>query len=118
MGARDGVDGFVAHLAELGVTAEKDGPVVRFEVDAAEGSQAGRMVSTAVSTSELLSWPLIPPHWVHFPATVKISPTNSDTNECLPGWLRHSRQFSAWSSSAHPAQAWVAHVRSVLCDAA
>jgi hypothetical protein len=116
--AREGIDGFVADLADLGITARREADVVAFEIVPVDGSRAGQAVSTAVSNSELGPWPAIPPHWVHFPTEVVITPTNSDQAECLPGWQRHSRDLQAWSLSVHPGQAWAAHVRSVLSNAA
>ena len=115
--AREGVDGFIEHLREVGLTARREGAVVVFELEALDGARAGHVVRSAVGITELGPWPAVPPHWVHFPDDVSISPTNSDQNECLPGWRRHSRDLKGWSFDEHPGQAWIAHVRSVLSNA-
>jgi hypothetical protein len=50
-------------------------------------------------------------------STVQFASTNSNTQETLPGWVRHSRQVNGWGDATEPAQAWIAHVRRVLQDA-
>jgi hypothetical protein len=113
-----GVDGFISSLGECGVIAERDGGVVRFPVEAVGGANTGQIVSAAVSVNELTPWPAVPPHWVHLPDEITIVPTNSDRNECLPGWQRHSRDLQGWDRETHPGQAFVAHVRSIVAHAA
>lgn len=117
-GPATGVEGFIASLGECGVAAEREGVVVRFPVEAVGGARAGELVPAAVSVSELAPWPAVPPHWIHLPDGITIVPTNTDRNECLPGWQRHSRNLDGWGADAHPGQAFVAHVRSVLTHAA
>jgi len=112
-----GVEGFIAALAEHGVTAVSQGPAVIFDLTPVSGRLAGNVVPTGVSVSELTPWPDAPPHWIHFPETVIIEPTNPDQNECLPGWRRHSRDLKGWATSDDPGAAWLAHVRGVLADA-
>lgn len=118
LGPAVGVDGFIRSLVDCGVIAERDGVVVRFPVEAIGGARAGQLVPAAVSVSELAPWPAVPPHWIHLPDEVLIVPTNTDRNECLPGWQRHSRDLQNWAADAHPGQAFVAHVRSILAHAA
>jgi len=114
----EGVDGFISSLVQCGVIAEREGDVVRFPVEAFGGARAGQMVPTAVSVNELTPWPAVPPHWIHLPDEITIVPTNSDRNECLPGWQRHSRDLQGWDTEAHRGQAFVAHIRSMLAHAA
>jgi hypothetical protein len=49
---------------------------------------------------------------------VQFTSTNSNQEETLPGWVRHSRQVNGWGDAEEPAQAWLAHLRRVLQDAA
>ena len=44
--------------------------------------------------------------------------TNISPAETLPGWVRHSREIKGWGDAEEPAQAWLAHLRRVLQDAA
>jgi hypothetical protein len=55
---------------------------------------------------------------VHLPATVQFTATNASPAETLPGWVRHSRDVKGWGDAEEPAQAWLAHLRRVLEDAA
>jgi hypothetical protein len=112
-----GPDAFIAGLRRCGVESTTNNGVVTFAVEAFDGAHAGQPVLTGVSTEELQSWPLTPPHWVHFPAEIKFAQTNSQAS-AVPGWLRHSRQIHGWGSAPEPAQAWIAHVRGVLGEAA
>ncbi|MFT4259513.1 hypothetical protein [Microbacterium sp.] len=111
------VAAFIADLAEHGMHAEVQGPAVVYSVYAVAGALAGTEVPTAVSTSELAGWPAVPPHWLHFENTVRFATTNTDANECLDGWLRHSRDIGAWSTDRPPIVNWFAHVRGVIKDA-
>jgi hypothetical protein len=115
---RDGMPGFIADLADYGVSAVADGPLVRYEMTAPGGALSGQQVPTAVSAGELQSWPAAPPHWIHLPDSVRFSQTNADQQEVMPGWLRHSRDIGQWSSAGHPGQRWLAHVRRVLSEIA
>jgi len=113
-----GVDGFVAGLRRCGLTPVLDCAVVTFEVEVLGGPHTGRLVPTGVGVPELEAWPAVPPHWVHLPTDVPLTRTNSDVNETLFGWVRHSRQIAGWGDAEEPTQAWVAHVRGVLAEAA
>lgn len=111
------VTAFIKDLASHGIQSEVQGPAVVYSVDAVAGAYAGSVVPTAVSISELSGWPAVPPHWIHFPITVGFSTTNSDSNECLDGWLRHSRDIGGWSTNQPAINNWLAHVRGVIKDA-
>lgn len=112
-----GVDGFVAGLGRCGVVAVVRGAVVTFAVEVPAGALAGSTIETGVEVAELAMWPVAPPHWVHLPESVNFIRTNTDRNECLPTWARHSRQIAGWGDAAEPAQAWLGHVRGVLAEA-
>ncbi len=111
------VAAFIKDLADHGIQADVRGPAVVYSVDAVAGAYARTVVPTAVSVSELSGWPAVPPHWIHFPNTVQFATTNSDANECLDGWLRHSRDIGVWSTNRPPVVNWLAHVRGVIKDA-
>jgi hypothetical protein len=112
--ARHGPDRFLADLAAAGASAYRDGPVIVYTVVPATGNLAGVEIDTAVSTAELQSWPTVVPHWLHFREAITFPHTNTDTNDCLPGWVRHSRDIGQWDTSAPPARVWLAHLRGVL----
>jgi hypothetical protein len=61
--------------------------------------------------SEVLSWPAVPPHWIHLPDSVEFDQTNMDDTDCPPGWKRHSREYNYTDMSVSPALAWLRHVR-------
>lgn len=105
---------FLAGLQRCGTSPVIQGKIVTFTVEAASGPRAGRSTRTGVNIDELTMWPIAPPHWLHFPADVTFTQTNADPNDTLPGWVRHSRQIVGWGDADEPAQAWIAHVRSVL----
>lgn len=111
-----GVDAFIAGLSRCGVEATQQAGVVIFMVEAVTRS-VPQIVQTGVAATELQSWPAVPPHWVHFPDSIQFARTNTNASETLPGWTRHSRDIHNWGNAAEPAQAWLAHVRSVLQDA-
>jgi hypothetical protein len=111
------VAAFIADLADHGIQASVQGSAVVYSVYAVAGALAGKEVSTAVSVSELAGWPAAPPHWLHFESTVRFATSNTDTTECLDGWLRHSRDIGAWSTDRPPIINWLAHVRGVIKDA-
>ncbi|MFB8276982.1 hypothetical protein [Nocardia colli] len=111
-----GVDAFVAGLHRCGVELTREGGVVIFAVEAVTIS-GPRILQTGVAVAELQAWPAVPPHWVHFPDSIQFTSTNTNSGETLPGWTRHSRDIRDWGNAAEPAQAWLAHVRSVLADA-
>jgi hypothetical protein len=110
----DGVERFVADLQEEGHEPAVWGDVVRYVVVPATGVLAGRKVLTGVSASELQGWPMTPPHWIHLETTVTFDQTNSDIQNCPPGWQRHSRDSGPWDMSRKPIHLWIAHVRGVL----
>jgi hypothetical protein len=112
-----GLDGFIDGLGRLGISVRREADLVVFEVTAPGGAHAGADVETGVSAEELVRWPQVPPHWVHLPSTIRLARTNSRPSS-VAGWLRHSRNITAWGDAAEPAQAWVAHVRGVLEEAA
>jgi hypothetical protein len=115
--ATTGVDGFIAGLRRCGIDARVNTGIVVFMVVAA--ARSGPLTTqTGVATAELAAWSAVPPHWAHFPAMVQFTSTNSNQEETLPGWVRHSRQVNGWGDAEEPAQAWLAHLRRVLQDAA
>lgn len=111
-----GVELFVGDLDRLGITAQVAGDLVVYDVEPVEGTQAGTAVSTGVSISELLRWPVVPPHWVHLPRDVRFQRTNTQGSP-REGWVAHSRNLVGWGTDQNPARAWVAHVRSVIGEA-
>jgi hypothetical protein len=112
-----GVDGFLAGLRRCGIDATVNTGIMVFTVVAA--ARSGPLATqTGVATAELAAWPAVPPHWAHFPAAVQFTHTNSRQDETLPGWVRHSRQINGWGDAEEPAQAWLAHLRRILQDAA
>ncbi len=111
------VAAFIADLADQGIHAEVHGPVVVYSVLAVAGALAGAEVPTAVSMSELTGWPAVPPHWLHFQSSVRFATTNTDANECLDSWLRHSRDIGIWCTDRPPIVNWLAHVRGAIRDA-
>jgi len=112
-----GVAGFIFGMSQCGVVCEQTGTVVTFAVEACTGPLAGQPVQTGVGVEELAMWPAVPPHWVHLPATITLTPTNPNYDGTLPGWVRHSRQIVAWGDATEPAQAWLGHIRGVLTQA-
>lgn len=111
---RDGVDGFIADLADFGVEALVTGPVARYALQPVDGALAGSLVSTAVGVEELASWPATAPHWIHLPPDIMFSSTYTQPQATLPGWVCHSRNIGVWDAVGHPGQKWLAHVRAVL----
>jgi len=111
-----GLDGFLAGLRRCGLEPVVGAGVVTFVVQPVAGVRAGTSVDTGVSVQELSGWPAVPPHWVHLPAEVRFSRSNTQPSE-KPGWTKHSRQIVRWGNATEPAQAWVAHVRSIIGEA-
>lgn len=101
---------FIDDLTAAGAPARLEGARVLYQVLAVGGAFAGQQVDTGVSVSEVQSWPMAPPHWVHLRDSVVFAETNADVTDCPPGWVRHSRDF-AFDMSAPPATAWLRHVR-------
>lgn len=105
---------FIDDMTAAGAPAWDDGPRILYNVTAVGGSLAGDTVTTGVSVSEVQSWPMVPPHWIHLPDSVTFSETNKDSTDCPPGWVRHSRDFSYTDMAMPPALAWLRHVRGFL----
>jgi hypothetical protein len=102
---------FMDDMAAAGAPARLEGSRLMYETVAIGGALAGQRVRTGVSLSEVQSWPLAPPHWIHLPDNVEFAATNADQVDCPPGWRRHSRDFSFADMSMPPALAWLRHVR-------
>lgn len=113
----EGVEGFVAGLRRCGCTPEIRNDVVVFTVVPVGGVRAEASTETGVATDELGQWPAAPPHWVHLPGDVRLARTNTQLSS-IPGWLKHSRQPHNWGNAPEPAQAWIAHIRGMLEEAA
>lgn len=111
-----GLDGFLAGLRRCGLEPVVEAGVVAIAIELTEGARAGTTVDTGVSVDELGSWPAVPPHWVHFPADIAFSHSNTQPSE-KPGWTKHSRQINRWGNATEPAQAWLAHVRAIAGEA-
>lgn len=111
-----GEERFLAGLRRCGCDPVKRNDVIVFEVTAVGGRHSGQAIETGVSVNELAAWPGAPPHWVHLPSVVAIARTNTQPSP-LPGWLMHSRNITGWGNAEEPAQAWIAHARSVLEEA-
>ena len=102
---------FIDDMTAAGAPAHADGPRIIYTVPAVNGALVGQVVPTGVSMSEVQSWPAVPPHWIHLPESVQFKETNMDDTDCLPGWKRHSRDYSYTDMSTPPARAWLGHVR-------
>lgn len=105
---------FINDMNSAGAAARADGPRILYHVVAVGGALNGQTVTTGVSVSEVQSWPMVPPHWIHLPDSVTFPETNMDDIDCKPGWKRHSRDFSYTDMSMPPALAWLRHVRGVV----
>lgn len=114
----DGVERFIADLEEEGLRPTRCGNAITYVVVPAAGRFAGTEVATGVSVSEVQSWPMVPPHWIHLPDEITFVHTNTDTTDCAPGWRRHSRDSGPWNLTRKPIHIWLAHVRGVLGQAA
>ncbi len=105
---------FIADMTAEGAPARLDGARILFDVQAFDGPYRGQTLTTGVSISEIQSWPMLPPHWIHLPEAATFAETNADTTDCPPGWRRHSRDFTLTNMAIPPARAWLQHVRGVL----
>lgn len=114
---RHGIDAFIADLADWGAEARVVGAWVVFPVRAPGGAREGEMLESAVAVNELQSWPLIPPHWVHFPSSVILPQVHTDQSDTQTGWTRHSRQIERWEQVTEPGRAWLGHARATLAGA-
>lgn len=110
-----GVEVFIQNMTELGFETTLEAELVIYRVVALDGAYAGRPVETGVAIGELEPWPHVPPHWLHFPGSVRFAQTNSRPSP-KSGWLMHSRQITGWSD-APAGVAWASHVRAVLSEA-
>lgn len=115
-GQATGLDGLISGLEGLGAKPTVEGNVLCFTVTATSGSLAGVEVGSGIDLEETGSWPLIPPHWVHFPDFVVFQATNAQASS-KEGWLKHSRNIVGWGDARDAAQSWLSHVRAVLVDA-
>lgn len=111
-----GLDGFIAGLRRQGLEPIVEAGVVTFDIVPIEGAHAGQALATGVGTDELVSWPAVPPHWIHFPNGVTFPHSNTQASS-RPGFTKHSRDIRRWGNAAEPAQAWLAHSRSVAGEA-
>ena len=111
-----GLDGFLAGLRQCGLEPVVEAGVVTFPIEPFSGARAGTILDTGVSVDEVATWPAVPPHWVHFPADLGFAHSNTQPST-KPGWTKHSRQINQWGNATEPAQAWVAHARSVAGEA-
>lgn len=105
---------FIDDMCAVGASAYADGPRILYDVVAVGGALNGQTVMTGVSVSEVQSWPMVPPHWIHLPDSVAFPETNMDDIDCPSGWKRHSRDFSYTDMSILPALAWLRHVRGFI----
>ena len=110
-----GVQGFKDDMAQLGLNPRVEAGLVICRIIPVEGARAGVAVETGVSTDELTPWPQVPPHWVHLPADITFSRTNSQASP-KQRWLMHSRQLNGWGNEP-PGRCWAGHVRSVIGEA-
>ena len=55
----------------LGFEATIEAELVVYRIMPVDGAYAGIPTETGVVIAELQSWPQVPPHWLHFPATVE-----------------------------------------------
>lgn len=113
----DGVSRFIADLEDEGHSPTRRGDTVKYVVVPAAGRYAGREVETGVSTAELQGWPAVPPHWIHLRDEVDFAQTNTDVQDCEPGWRRHSRDTGPWAMDRKPILTWISHIRGVLGQA-
>ena len=111
-----GSEARIAGLERCGANPAISDGVVTFDVVPVAGAHAGQTVRSGISADEAGTWPAIPPHWVHLPATITLTHTNTQPSP-LPSWLMHSRNITGWGNATDPAQAWLAHIRSVLSAA-
>ena len=112
-----GLASFLADLEAEGCKPSRDGEVVRYHVIPVSGRYAGTPVATGVSVNEVQGWPTVPPHWIHLPDEITFTQTNVDTQDCLTGWRRHSRDTGPWTLDRKPILVWLAHVRGVIGQA-
>ena len=110
-----GTRAFVNRMAELGFNPVPEGNLVIYRVIPVGGAHDGCQVETGVSVDELVSWPDLPPHFIHLPASIRFSHPPYDTSP-KSGWRRHSRKISEWGNT-DPGVHWASNIRAVLCAA-
>lgn len=110
-----GVEAFIQEMVELGFSVKSEADLVIYSVVPVDGAYAGVAIETGVGTGELEAWPEVPPHWLHFPGSLRFSSTNS-ASSTKSGWSMHSRQITGWGD-APAGVAWAGHVRAVLSEA-
>ena len=108
------VGAFVTDMGSLGLNPTIDNGLVLYHITPIDGALAGTVVETGVAIDELDNWPQAPPHWLHFPESIRFSRTNAEIST-RSGWLKHSRNISGWGDSP-PASGWASHVRAVLSE--
>ena len=96
-----GADDFIERMTKLGLEPMAEAQLVIYEIEPVDGVHTGSTVQTGVAIDELGRWPLVPPHWIHFPATVEFAQTNSRPSP-RPGWTMHSRQITRWGRDPDP----------------
>lgn len=111
----EGAQRFLNHMTEFGLFPMVEAAIVLYRVMPVDGAHAGCQIETGVGLDELTMWPQVPPHWIHFPASIRFWRTNSQPSP-KSGWLMHSRQIRGWGD-AHPTICWVSHLRAVLSEA-
>lgn len=112
----DPVTTFMKDIEQCGTNPRLLDDFVVYEVEPVLGFLAETRVETAVAIQELERWPVVPPHWIHLPNTVRFGATNSQASN-IDGWTQHSRQIGGWGQSTSAANDWLGHVRSVLNEA-
>ena len=110
-----GVRRSIDDMTQLGFNPEVEAELVVYRITPVDGAHTGIAVETGVSVDELAPWPQAPPHWVHLPAGISFSRTNSQASP-KEAWLMHSRQNDGWGD-APPGICWASHVRAVLSEA-
>lgn len=105
---------FINDMTAVGAPARADGLRILYDVVAVGGALSGQTVTTGVSVSEVQSWPMVPPHWIHLPESIAFAATNVDEVDCPPGWKRHSREYTNTDMSVPPALSWLRHVRGFI----
>ena len=110
-----GVQGFIDDMTQFDLNPRVEAGLVVYRITPVDGAYAGVEIKTGVAINELDPWPQAPPHWVHLPAGITFSRTNSQASP-KQGWLMHSRHLNGWGD-APPGRCWASHVRSVLSEA-
>ena len=111
-----GPEEFQAALSSLGLRTERRGPLVIVGVEPPLGPAAGTDVD--VGADPPADYPRIPPHWVHLPERFELPRGGRNASELGTGWSKWSRQHPRWRGGPTAAVEWVAHIRSLLAEAA